>query len=82
MQERRVGCRGPGRCSRKRAREQVVLDGLHPLAGQRAGVVDRLLADASEAGVLGVGQSVSRGLAGQDPARREELTGMTGRSLG
>ena len=52
--------------------QQVVLNRLHPLAGQRAGVGDGLLADLPEPRVLGGVVDVG-GLALQHTSRHEEL---------
>jgi xanthosine utilization system XapX-like protein len=56
----------------QRARQQILLDGLHPLAGQRPGVDDRLLSDATEARVLGVVVDVA-GLTVEHPAWSEQF---------
>jgi hypothetical protein len=52
--------------------QQIVLDRLHPLARQRAGVLDDLLADAAETRVLGGVVHVRRP-ALQHPAGHEQL---------
>ena len=53
-------------------RPSLVVDRLHALAGQRAGVLDRLLADPAAARVLGRVVDVG-GLAAQHAARAEHL---------
>ena len=52
--------------------EDLVVDGLHALAGERAGVLDRLLADSAEARILG-GVVAVGGPAVQHAARAELL---------
>ena len=51
----------------------VVVDGLHPLRGQRAGVLDGLLADRAELRVVGFGRHLVGGLALQHAARQRQF---------
>ena len=51
----------------------VVVDGLHPLGGQRAGVLDGLLADRTELRVVGFGRVLGECLALQHPTRQRQF---------
>ena len=51
----------------------VVVDGLHPLGVQRAGVLDRLLADRTELRIVGLLRYLGRGFALQHTARQCEV---------
>ena len=67
----------------QRPGQQVVLDGLHALAGQRPGVSDGLAADPAEAFVLGrvvglAGPGVQHAAGGEQPLHHRVVPGVIG----